>query len=180
MNYEVRFTKYEFSVRRLRRRDKMRKVFTGLFVVTLVLVFCCPLMGGEVQSEFGETSAEAGLKSRASRGETPALDEDSGLTWYQVAGVLALLGGGGALGWTGCRKMQAIRLEPQPLEVKRIAECATRKELDDFKTEVREDFRRVHNRIDSNDRATAEIKGKLDVIAQNQQKLIDLITQRHG
>ncbi len=157
----------------------MRKVFTGLFVVTLVLVFCCPLMGGEMQSEFGGTSAEAGLKSRASRGETPALDEDSGLTWYQVAGVLALLGGGGALGWTGCKKMQAIRIEPQPLEVKRIDECATRKELDDFKADVREDFRRVHQRIDNSVEDIAEIKGAMKRIAINQEQILDLLLQRH-
>jgi hypothetical protein len=94
--------------------------------------------------------------------------------------LLAAIGTATTLGWQGHKKMNDIRIEPQPLEVKSISECATRKELDDFKTEVREDFRRVHNRIDSNDRATAEIKGKLDVIAQNQQKLIDLITQRHG
>lgn len=109
----------------------------------------------------------------------PGMHEDSGLTWYQIAGLIAAIGTSTALGWQGCKKMNAIRIEPQPLEVKRIAECATRKELDDFKTEVREDFRRVHNRIDANDRATSEIKGKLDVIAQNQQKLIDLITKRH-
>lgn len=157
----------------------MQRLFTGLFVGVLVLVFCCPLMGGEVQSEFGGTSAEAGLKSRASRGETPALDEDSGLTWYQVAGVLALLGGGGALGWTGCKKMQAIRIEPQPLEVKRIDECATRKELDDFKADVREDFRRVHQRIDNSVEDIAEIKGEMKRIAINQEKILDLLLQRH-
>ncbi|MBQ4593041.1 MAG: hypothetical protein IJA81_00250 [Akkermansia sp.] len=131
---------------------------------------CCPLWAAEqhcMQQEAGSTGG-------------PDMHEDSGLTWYQVAGLIAALGTSTALGWQGCKKMNAIRIEPQPLEVKRIAECATRKELDDFKTEVREDFRRVHNRIDNNDRATAEIKGKLDVIAQNQQKLIDLITNRHG
>lgn len=141
-----------------------------LFVLAL-----CPLSRAE---EPGPSSpkgyAEAGTVSG------PAMHEDSGLTWYQIAGLLAAIGTATTLGWQGHKKMNAIRIEPQPLEVKRIAECATRKELDDFKTEVREDFRRVHNRIDSNDRATAEIKGKLDVIAQNQQKLIDLITQRHG
>lgn len=110
----------------------------------------------------------------------PDMHEDSGLTWYQIAGLLAAIGTATTLGWQGHKKMNAIRIEPQPLEVKRIAECATRKELEDFKADVREDIRRIHNRIDSNDRATAEIKGKLDVIAQNQQKLIDLITQRHG
>lgn len=110
----------------------------------------------------------------------PGMHEDSGLTWYQIAGLLAAIGTATTLCWQGHKKMNAIRIEPQPLEVKRIAECATRKELEDFKADVREDIRRIHNRIDSNDRATAEIKGKLDVIAQNQQKLIDLITQRHG
>lgn len=137
------------------------------FLIAIVMLFVlalCPLSRAE----------EPGTASG------PAMHEDSGLTWYQIAGLLAAIGTATTLGWQGHKKMNAIRIEPQPLEVKRIAECATRKELDDFKTEVREDFRRVHNRIDSNDRATAEIKGKLDVIAQNQQKLIDLITQRHG
>lgn len=145
----------------------MRSIF---IIVLLVMGLCCPLWAAEqhcMQQEAGSTGG-------------PDMHEDSGLTWYQVAGLIAALGTSTALGWQGCKKMNAIRIEPQPLEVKRIAECATRKELDDFKTEVREDFRRVHNRIDNNDRATAEIKGKLDVIAQNQQKLIDLITNRHG
>ena len=137
------------------------------FLIAIVMLFVlalCPLSRAE----------EPGTASG------PGMHEDSGLTWYQIAGLLAAIGTATTLGWQGHKKMNAIRIEPQPLEVKRIAECATRKELEDFKTEVREDFRRVHNRIDSNDRATAEIKGKLDVIAQNQQKLIDLITQRHG
>ncbi|MBR5878036.1 MAG: hypothetical protein IKY91_00690 [Akkermansia sp.] len=140
----------------------MKRFFIA--IVMLFVLALCPLSRAE----------EPGTASG------PGMHEDSGLTWYQIAGLLAAIGTATTLGWQGHKKMNAIRIEPQPLEVKRIAECATRKELDDFKTEVREDFRRVHNRIDSNDRATAEIKGKLDVIAQNQQKLIDLITQRHG
>lgn len=156
----------------------MRTVFTGLFVVTLVLVFCCPLMGGEMQPGFVGTESRS-VYAEARPSETPGLGEDSGLTWYQVAGVLALLGGGGALGWTGCRKMQAIRLEPQPLEVKRIDECATRKELDDFKADVREDFRRVHQRIDNSVEDIAEIKGEMKRIAINQEKILDLLLQRH-
>lgn len=140
----------------------MKRFFIA--IVMLLVLALCP------QSRAEEPGTASG----------PGMHEDSGLTWYQIAGLLAAIGTATTLGWQGHKKMNAIRIEPQPLEVKRIAECATRKELDDFKTEVREDFRRVHNRIDSNDRATAEIKGKLDVIAQNQQKLIDLITQRHG
>ena len=139
----------------------MKRFFIA--IVMLFVLALCP------QSRAEEPGTASG----------PGMHEDSGLTWYQIAGLLAAIGTATTLGWQGHKKMNAIRIEPQPLEVKRIAECATRKELDDFKTEVREDFRRVHNRIDSNDRATAEIKGKLDVIAQNQQKLIDLITKRH-
>ena len=137
----------------------------GFFIVIVMLsaLLCCPVWAADAEVASG-----------------PGMHEDSGLTWYQVAGLLAAFGTATALGWQGHKKMNAISIEPQPLEVKSISECATRKELEDFKADVREDFRRVHNRIDSNDRATAEIKGKLDVIAQNQQKLIDLITQRHG
>ena len=108
----------------------------------------------------------------------PGMHEDSGLTWYQIAGLLAAIGTATTLGWQGHKKMNAIRIEPQPLEVKRIAECATRKELEDFKADVREDFRRVHNRIDNNDSATAEIKGQLAVIAKNQEKILNLLLQR--
>ena len=156
----------------------MQRLFTGLFVGVLVLVFCCPLLGGETQPGFVGTESRS-VYAEARPSETPGLGEDSGLTWYQVAGVLALLGGGGALGWTGCRKMQAIRLEPQPLEVKRIDECATRKELDDFKADVREDFRRVHQRIDNSVEDIAEIKGEMKRIAINQEKILDLLLQRH-
>lgn len=140
----------------------MKRFFIA--IVMLFVLALCPLSRAE----------EPGTASG------PGMHEDSGLTWYQIAGLLAAIGTATTLGWQGHKKMNAIRIEPQPLEVKRIAECATRKELEDFKADVREDIRRIHNRIDSNDRATAEIKGKLDVIAQNQQKLIDLITQRHG
>lgn len=108
----------------------------------------------------------------------PGMHEDSGLTWYQIAGLLAAIGTATTLGWQGHKKMNAIHIEPQPLEVKRIAECATRKELEDFKADVREDFRRVHNRIDNNDSATAEIKGQLAVIAKNQEKILNLLLQR--
>lgn len=140
----------------------MKRFFIA--IVMLFVLALCP------QSRAEEPGTASG----------PGMHEDSGLTWYQIAGLLAAIGTATTLGWQGHKKMNAIRIEPQPLEVKRIAECATRKELEDFKADVREDIRRIHNRIDSNDRATAEIKGKLDVIAQNQQKLIDLITQRHG
>lgn len=138
----------------------MRKIFIA--IVMLFVLALCPLSRAE----------EPGTASG------PGMHEDSGLTWYQIAGLLAAIGTATTLGWQGHKKMNAIRIEPQPLEVKRIAECATRKELEDFKADVREDFRRVHNRIDNNDSATAEIKGQLAVIAKNQEKILNLLLQR--
>lgn len=134
----------------------MRKIFIA--IVMLLSLLCCPVW-----------AADAGA---------PDMNEDSGLTWYQIAGLIAAIGTATTLGWQGHKKMNAIRIEPQPLEVKRIAECATRKELEDFKADVRADFRRVHNRIDNNDSATAEIKGQLAVIAKNQEKILNLLLQR--
>ena len=137
----------------------MRKILTG---ICYVMLLACPLWAGEQQAQCS----------------APDLHEDSGLTWYQIAGLLAAIGTATTLGWQGHKKMNAIRIEPQPLEVKRISECATRKELEDFKADVRADFRRVHNRIDNNDSATAEIKGQLAVIAKNQEKILNLLLQR--
>ena len=143
----------------------MRSIF---FIVCLVMVLACPLWAGE--------------PSGAAEGQAPAehcMQQDSGLTWYQVAGLLAAIGGSTALGWQGCKKMNAIRIEPQPLEVKSIAECATRKELEDFKADVREDFRRVHQRIDNSVEDIAEIKGEMKRIAINQEKILDILLRRH-
>lgn len=137
-------------------------------IVCLVMVLACPLWAGE--------------PSGAAEGQAPAehcMQQDSGLTWYQVAGLLAAIGGSTALGWQGCKKMNAIRIEPQPLEVKSIAECATRKELEDFKADVREDFRRVHQRIDNSVEDIAEIKGEMKRIAINQEKILDILLRRH-
>lgn len=138
----------------------MKRFFIA--IVMLFVLALCPLSRAE----------EPGTASG------PGMHEDSGLTWYQIAGLLAAIGTATTLGWQGHKKMNAIHIEPQPLEVKRIAECATRKELEDFKADVREDFRRVHNRIDNNDSATAEIKGQLAVIAKNQEKILNLLLQR--
>lgn len=107
------------------------------------------------------------------------LNAGSGLSWYQLAGVLAAVGASGVLGWQGCKKMQAMRIEPQPLEVKAAEAYATRQELARFRGEVHEDFKRVHNRIDRNDQSTAEIKGQLGVIAANQEKILNLLLHRH-
>ena len=128
--------------------------------VMLLCLLCCPVWAADA-------------------GATPDMNEDSGLSWGQVILLLTACGGTGTLCWQGSKKLHTMtRIEPQPLEVKSISECATRKELDDFKADVRADFRRVHNRIDNNDSATAEIKGQLAVIAKNQEKILNLLLQR--
>lgn len=106
------------------------------------------------------------------------MQQDSGLTWYQIAGLLTAVGASGLLGWQGCKKMQALRIEPQPLEVKTTHEYATKRELEDFKADVREDFRRVHQRIDERTEDIAEVKGQLVIIAKNQEKILNLLLQR--
>lgn len=152
----------------------MRKVFTGLIVGVLVLVLCCPLLGGETQPGYVGTESRS-VYAEARPSETPGLGEDSGLTWYQVAGVLALLGGGGALGWTGHKKMHAIRIEPQPLEVKLSKDYVSRSEFEDYRKQVSGEIENVHKRLDNVTPAVAQMQGKLDMIAANQDKILNLL-----
>ena len=137
----------------------------GFFIVIVMLLclLCCPVWAADAEVASG-----------------PGMHEDSGLSWYQIAGLLAAFGTATALGWQGHKKMNAISIEPQPLEVKSISECATRKELEDFKTEVREDFRRVHQRIDNSVEDIAEIKGEMKRLAINQEKILDILLRHHG
>lgn len=103
------------------------------------------------------------------------MNENSGLTWYQVAGLLAAIGGSTALGWQGCKKMNAIRIEPQPLEVKAHPDYVSKHEFENYKEEVRDNFKGVHARINTTTTALAEMQGKLDMIAANQDKILNLL-----
>jgi len=163
----------------------MKKIFR---VVALCVVIGCTGSvkgaGAEhcMQQDAGRyvAPADAGGSAKASPTQAamwaaPAAEEESGLTWYQVAGILALLGGGGALGWTGCKKMQAIRLEPQPLEVAMSKDYVTRSEFEDYRKQVALNFDRVHKRLDTVMPAVAEIKGELKQIAQKQTQILDLL-----
>lgn len=106
------------------------------------------------------------------------MNADSGLTWYQVLMVASLLGGGTALGWQGCKKMNAIRVEPQPLEVKQSAEYVTKREFESYKGEVAKNFDRVHQRLDAVMPAVAEIKGEMHRMAVVQEKILGLFLNR--
>lgn len=152
----------------------MRKVFTGLFVVTLVLVLCCPLLGGETQPGYVGTESRS-VYAEARPSETPGLGEDSGLTWYQVAGMLAAIGTATTLGWQGHKKMNAIRIEPQPLEVKLSKDYVTRSEFEDYRKQVSGEMENVHKRLDNVTPAVAQMQGKLDMIAANQDKILSIL-----
>lgn len=126
------------------------------------------------------TCSAAGAAGAAGSGAgVQDMNADSGLTWYQVLMVASLLGGGTALGWQGCKKMQAIRVEPQPLEVKQSAEYVNKREFEAYKQEVRDNFKGVHARINNATITLSEMRGKLDKIDNTQQEILSLLLHRH-
>ena len=134
----------------------------------IVLCVACACMCMAADSSAASTAQPGGQDMNA----------DSGLTWYQVLMVASLLGGGTALGWTGCKKMNAIRVEPQPLEVKHSAEYVTKHEFESYKGEVAKNFDRVHQRLDTVMPAVAEIKGEMHRMAVVQEKILELFLNR--
>ena len=107
--------------------------------------------------------------------EEHCMQQDSGLTWYQVAGLIAALGTSTALGWRGCKKMNAIRIEPQPLEVQLSKDYVTRSEFEDYRKQVSSEIENVHKRLDNVTPAVAQMQGKLDMIAANQDKILNIL-----
>lgn len=140
----------------------MRSIF---FIVCLVMALACPLWAGEQHS----------MQQEAGSTDGPDMHEDSGLTWYQIAGLLAAIGTSTALGWQGCKKMNAIRIEPQPLEVQLSKDYVTRSEFEDYRKQVSGEIENVHKRLDNVTPAVAQMQGKLDMIAANQDKILNLL-----
>ncbi|MGN0867948.1 MAG: hypothetical protein ACI4O9_00275 [Akkermansia sp.] len=128
----------------------------------------------------GSAWADADTGSLSTRGDGTALwappqqDEDSGLTWKQVMGIVLLCGGacGGGVLWQRARQ---VHIEPQPLEVQLRKDYVTRCEFDDYRKQVGDDFERVHNRLDMVMPAVAEIKGEIKHIAQTQTQILNLL-----
>lgn len=121
----------------------------------LLCLLCCPVW-----------AADAGA---------PDMNEDSGLTWYQIAGLLAAIGTATTLGWQGHKKMNAIRIEPQPLEVQLSKDYVTRSEFEDYRKQVSSEIENVHKRLDNVTPAVAQMQGKLDMIAANQDKILNIL-----
>lgn len=104
----------------------------------------------------------------------PAPEEDSGLTWQQVMGIVMLCGGcygGGAL-W---QKARQVKIEPQPLEVQMSKDYVPRSEFEEYRKQVALNFDRVHKRLDTVMPAVAEIKGEMHRLAVVQEKILELL-----
>lgn len=138
----------------------MRSIF---IIVLLVMGLCLP------------SQAEETAPATPDMHEEHSMQQDSGLTWYQIAGLLAALGTSTALGWQGCKKMNAIRIEPQPLEVAMSKDYVTRSEFEDYRKQVSGEIENVHKRLDNVTPAVAQMQGKLDMIAANQDKILNLL-----
>ncbi|MDO5472678.1 MAG: hypothetical protein Q4F35_05010, partial [Akkermansia sp.] len=77
------------------------------------------------------------------------------------------------------QKARQVKIEPQPLEVKTHPDFVTKHEFDAYKEEVRDNFKGVHARINTTATTLAEMQGKLDMIAANQDKILKLLLHSH-
>ena len=161
----------------------MKKIFR---VVALCVVIGCTgsVMGAGADTPAGRypQQGDAGGSAKASPTQAamwaaPAPEEDSGLTWQQVMGIVMLCGacGGGGMLW---QKARQVKIEPQPLEVQMSKDYVTRSEFEDYRKQVGGEIERVHKRLDTVMPAVAEIKGELKQIAQKQTQILDLLLNR--
>lgn len=148
-------------------------------VVALCVVIGCT---GSVMGAGAEHSMQQDAGRYPQQGDGTAMwsaaapkpEDDSGLTWQQVMGIVMLCGGccGGGVLW---QKARQVRIEPQPLEVQMSKDYVTRSEFEDYRKQVGGDFERVHKRLDTVMPAVAEIKGELKQIAQKQTQILNLL-----
>lgn len=151
----------------------MRQIF---YKVALCVVIGCTgsVMGAGAENTPGRYVAPS---DGTAMWAAPAPEEDSGLTWQQVMGIVMLCGacGGGGMLW---QKARQVKIEPQPLEVQLSKDYVTRSEFEEYRKQVGGDFERVHKRLDTVMPAVAEIKGELKQIAQKQTQILDLLLNR--
>lgn len=154
----------------------MKKIFR---VVALCVVIGCT---GSVMGAGADTPAgrypQQGDGTAMWAAAAPKPEDESGLTWQQVMGIVMLCGGccGGGVLW---QKARQVKIEPQPLEVKTHPDFVTKHEFDAYKEEVRDNFKGVHARINTTATTLAEMQGKLDMIAANQDKILKLLLHSH-
>lgn len=148
----------------------MKKIFR---VVALCVVIGCTgsVMGAGADTPAGRYPQQG---DGTAMWAAPAPEEDSGLTWQQVMGIVMLCGacGGGGMLW---QKARQVKIEPQPLEVQMSKDYVTRSEFEEYRKQVASDIERVHKRLDTVMPAVAEIKGELKQIAQKQTQILNLL-----
>ena len=154
----------------------MKKIFR---VVALCVVIGC---AGSVKGAGAEHCMQQDAGRYPQQGDGTAMwaaaapkpEDDSGLTWQQVMGIVMLCGGccGGGVLW---QKARQVRIEPQPLEVQMSKDYVTRSEFEDYRKQVASDIDRIHQRLDKVMPAVAEIKGELKQIAQKQAQILNLL-----
>ena len=150
----------------------MKKIFR---VVALCVVIGCT---GSVMGAGADTPAgrypQQGDGTAMWAAAAPKPEDESGLTWQQVMGIVMLCGGcygGGAL-W---QKARQVKIEPQPLEVQMSKDYVTRSEFEEYRKQVALNFDRVHKRLDTVMPAVAEIKGEMHRLAVVQEKILELL-----
>ena len=150
----------------------MKKIFR---VVALCVVIGCT---GSVMGAGADTPAgrypQQGDGTAMWAAAAPKPEDDSGLTWQQVMGIVMLCGGcygGGAL-W---QKARQVKIEPQPLEVQMSKDYVPRSEFEEYRKQVALNFDRVHKRLDTVMPAVAEIKGEMHRLAVVQEKILELL-----
>lgn len=90
--------------------------------------------------------------------------------------IISVLGGAGILGTTYMvGKSKAVSINPQPLEVKQSGEPVTRGELEKREEKLGQDIRNITSRIDAIAENSAEMRGKMDAMASNQQQILNLL-----
>lgn len=149
----------------------MKKIF---LVVALCVVIGCTgsVMGAGAEHTPGRYVAPS--DGTAMWAAAPSPEEESGLTWQQVMGIVMLCGGccGGGVLWQRARQ---VKIEPQPLEVQLSKDYVTRSEFEDYRKQVALNFDRVHKRLDTVMPAVAEIKGEMHRLAVVQEKILGLL-----
>ena len=154
----------------------MKKIFR---VVALCVVIGCT---GSVMGAGAEHCMQQDAGRYPQHGDGTAMwaaaapkpEDESGLTWQQVMGIVMLCGacGGGGMLW---QKARQVKIEPQPLEVAMSKDYVTRSEFEEYRKQVASDIERIHKRLDTVMPAVAEIKGEMHRLAVVQEKILELL-----
>lgn len=90
--------------------------------------------------------------------------------------MVAVLGGGG-LGYV-LKSVMNVKVGPQPFEVKKVADFATKKELAELRRDVTHELQAIDGRIDGISPTLGELKGKLDGVEKTNRQILDILLKK--